>query len=95
MAMTKERRKIIVKTINRMTTEEKEKMFFNVQDLLKSKNRPKDANLIYTEKLVDDMYAELPEIREILASIVMIGQTDMTTRALQDAGCLRGKNEES
>ena len=81
MSMSKERRLKIIKKVQAMSPEEQQKQFFHLQMLINSKC-PKGCEHIYNE---------LPEIREIMASIVMITQTDMTTRALQDAGCVRGR----
>tara|TARA_R110000803_G_scaffold65341_1_gene126444 strand:+ start:286 stop:534 length:249 start_codon:yes stop_codon:yes gene_type:complete len=80
MSMTKERRLKIIKSLQAMSHEEQQEQFFRLQMLINSK----------CPKGCEHIYEELPEIREIMASMVFITQTDMTTRALQDAGCLRG-----
>ena len=79
MSISKKRRLEVIKKVNAMSPEEQQKQFFHLQMLINSKC-PKGCEFIYKE---------LPEIRDIMAGIVMITQTDMTTKALQDAECVR------
>ncbi len=82
MAMSRERRQFIIDQTRKMSEKEQIDMFMSVQILLNAKHKCRADDSIFTQEQVDDMYDELPEIKEILASMVMICQTDLTTMTL-------------